>query len=159
MRGAFIEVHSEFVAGKFYPLGSRGISPLGVTLMRELRALIVDDEIDYLETLVNRLKRRNIDAQGVESGNKALELLGREEFDVVVLDVRMPGIDGIQTLREVKERKPLVEVILLTGHGSVESGIQGMRLGAFDYVMKPVDIDELLEKITQAHERKLINEG
>jgi two-component system, OmpR family, response regulator len=127
--------------------------------MRKLRALIVDDEVDYLETLVNRLKRRNIDVQGVESGNTALDLLSREEFDVVILDVRMPGIDGIQTLKEVKDRKPLVEVILLTGHGSVESGIQGMRLGAFDYVMKPVDIDDLLDKITQAYERKLINEG
>jgi len=123
------------------------------------RVLVVDDELDFLETIVKRLQARNIKASGVDSGPKALELLKEQDFDVVVLDVKMPGMDGIETLREMKKRKPLVEVIMLTGHASVESGIQGMQLGAFDYVMKPVALDELLEKIRQAYERKLIQEG
>ena len=79
-------------------------------------------------------------------------------FDVVVLDVKMPGMDGIETIREMKKKNPLTEVILLTGHASMESGIEGMKLGAFDYVMKPVNIDELLEKIHQAYERKQVQE-
>lgn len=123
------------------------------------RVLVVDDEPDFLETIVKRLKRRNIDVTGVDSGKAALELLESEQFDVVILDVRMPGMDGIETLKEMKVKRPLMEVIMLTGHASVESGMQGMRLGAFDYVMKPASIDELLEKIRQAHERKMLAEG
>ncbi len=127
--------------------------------MDKFRVLVVDDEIDFLETIVKRLQARNINVSGVDSGRKALDSLNEQEFDVVILDVKMPGLDGIETLREMKKKKPLVEVIMLTGHASVESGIQGMQLGAFDYVMKPVALDELLEKIRQAYERKLIQEG
>lgn len=127
--------------------------------MAKFRALIVDDEIDFLETIVKRLQNRNIAVLGVESGEKALEVLASQEFDVVVLDVKMPGMDGIDTLREIKKKKSLVEVIMLTGHASVELGIQGMQLGAFDYVMKPVPLDELLDRMRQAYERKLIQEG
>jgi DNA-binding NtrC family response regulator len=86
-------------------------------------------------------------------------MMEEKEFDVVVLDVRMPGMDGLEVLREVKNRWPFVEVILLTGHGSVESGIEGMRLGAFDYVMKPADLEVLIEKIHQARERKILRES
>ena len=120
---------------------------------------MVDDEQDFLETIVKRLKTRKIEVTGVESGYKALELLDDRDFDVIILDVKMPGMDGIETLREIKKKKPLMEVIMLTGHASVESGIQGMQLGAFDYVMKPVALDELLEKMRQAYERKMIQEG
>jgi DNA-binding response OmpR family regulator len=127
--------------------------------MDKFRVLVVDDELDFLETIVKRLKTRKIDVTGVDSGVKALSLLNDQDFDVVILDVKMPGLDGIDTLREMKKKKPLVEVIMLTGHASVESGIQGMQLGAFDYVMKPVALDELLEKMRQAYERKLISEG
>jgi two-component system, OmpR family, response regulator len=77
---------------------------------------------------------------------------------VVVLDILMPGMDGIETLKLLKKKKPFIEVIILTGHGSVESGLQGMQFGAFDYIMKPADLDELLEKIQQAYERKRIHE-
>jgi two-component system OmpR family response regulator len=126
--------------------------------MEKFRVLVVDDEIDFLETIVKRLEARNINVSGVESGRQALEAIEEQDFDVVILDVKMPGMDGIETLREMKKKKPLVEVIILTGHASVESGIQGMQLGAFDYVMKPVALDELLEKIRQAYERKLIQE-
>lgn len=122
------------------------------------KVLIVDDEPDFLETIVKRLKRRKINAEGVESGGKALELLEREHFDVVILDIRMPGLDGIETLREMKKKRPLMEVIMLTGHASIESGMQGMQLGAFDYVIKPAAIDDLLEKVRQAYERKLLHE-
>jgi len=127
--------------------------------MENLRVLVVDDEADFLETIVMRLQRRKIDAYGVDGGKKALEIVENERFDVVVLDFLMPGIDGIETLKLLKKRKPFIEVIILTGHGSVESGIQGMQFGAFDYIMKPTDLDELLEKIQQAYERKRIHEG
>jgi DNA-binding response OmpR family regulator len=127
--------------------------------MEKFKVLIVDDEEDFLETIVKRLQARSIEVTGAESGYKALELINDGNFDVVILDVKMPGLDGIETLREMKKKKPLVEVIMLTGHASVESGIQGMQLGAFDYVMKPVALDELLEKMRQAYERKLIQEG
>ncbi len=127
--------------------------------MDRFKVLIVDDEQDFLETIVKRLKARNINVTGAESGYQALELLDGGDFDVVILDVKMPGMDGIETLREIKKKRPLVEVIMLTGHASVESGIQGMQLGAFDYLMKPVALDELLAKVRQAHERKMIQEG
>jgi two-component system OmpR family response regulator len=124
--------------------------------MEKFKLLIVDDEQDFLETIIKRLKARGIDVTGVESGYKALEVLEGRGPDVIILDVKMPGMDGIETLREIKKKHPLVEVIMLTGHASVESGIQGMQLGAFDYVMKPVALDELLEKVRQAYDRKLI---
>ena len=127
--------------------------------MDKFKVMIVDDEVDFLETIVKRLKTRGIDVAGVESGYKALEVLDGSSPDVIILDVKMPGMDGIETLREIKKKKPLTEVIMLTGHASVESGIQGMQLGAFDYVMKPVALDELLEKVRQAYERKLLQEG
>lgn len=124
--------------------------------MEKFRILIVDDEDDFREAIIKRLRARKVDVEGAESGPKALDLLTNQDFDVVVLDVKMPGMDGIETLREIKLKKPLVEVIMLTGHASVESGIQGMQLGAFDYVMKPVALDDLMDKLRQAHERRLI---
>jgi DNA-binding NtrC family response regulator len=124
--------------------------------MERFKVLVVDDEEDFRETIVNRLLDRNLDVTGVESGAKALQVIDNEDFDVVVMDVRMPGMDGIEALKELKKKKPLIEVILLTGYASVESGIQGMQLGAFDYVMKPVPLDELLDKMRQAYERKVI---
>ena len=126
--------------------------------MENLRVLVVDDEADFLETIVKRLQRRKIDACGVDGGKKALDLVENERFDVVVLDILMPGMDGIETLKLLKKKKPFIEVIILTGHGSVESGLQGMQFGAFDYIMKPAELDELLEKIQQAYERKRIHE-
>jgi two-component system, OmpR family, response regulator len=124
--------------------------------MDEFRVLLVDDEEDFRETLQKRLRNRKLLVEGAENGYKALEMLQAQEFDVVILDVKMPGIDGIETLKEIKIKKPEVEVIMLTGHASVESGIQGMQLGAFDYVMKPVPLDELLDKMRQAYERKVM---
>ncbi|MGQ9669775.1 MAG: response regulator [Desulfosoma sp.] len=122
------------------------------------RVLVVDDELDFLETLVRRLEKRQVAAVGVTGGREALDKLSQHSVDVVVLDVRMPGMDGLEVLQEIKKRWPLVEVILLTGHASVESGLQGMELRAFDYVMKPCKLTELLPKIEQAYERKCLRE-
>ncbi len=126
--------------------------------MENFRVLVVDDENDFRETFVNRLQKRELDVTGVESGEKALELLDKKLFDVVILDVKMPGMDGVETLREMKRKKPLMEVIMLTGHATVESGIEGMKLGAFDYIMKPAELDDLMKKMTQAYEKKKAHE-
>ncbi len=123
--------------------------------MNSFRVLVVDDEIDFLETLVNRLIKRNIDAEGVKSGEEALELMQKKLYDVVILDIKMAGgIDGIEALREMKKIQPLTEVVLLTGHASVETSIEGMKLGAFDYLLKPVKLEELMVKLAQAFEKK-----
>ena len=127
-------------------------------MAESFNVLIVDDEDDFRETLVKRLQKRNLNVFGAESGQTALDLMKAHLFDVVILDVKMPGMNGLDTLREMKKKNPLMEVILLTGHASMESGVEGMHLGAFDYVMKPVNIDDLLEMIRQAYERKLIHE-
>src|SRR4030042_2395884 len=127
-------------------------------MAEKFNVLVVDDEDDFRETLVKRLKIRSLNVWGAASGQKALDLMDEMVFDVVVLDVKMPGLDGIETLREMKKKKPLTEVILLTGHASMESGIEGIKLGAFDYMMKPVNIDELLDTVRQVFERKVIHE-
>ncbi|MBN2418936.1 MAG: response regulator [Deltaproteobacteria bacterium] len=120
-----------------------------------LTVLVVDDEEDFLETIVKRLQKRKIDAHGAKSGEEALEIFQKVPVDVVILDVKMPGgIDGIETLREIKRLKPLTEIILLTGHASVETGIEGMKLGAFDYLLKPVKLEDLLPRLLQAFEKK-----
>ncbi len=126
--------------------------------MAKLRVLVIDDEPDFLETIVKRLRKRQLEVEGLGGGKEAISVLQEQSFDVVILDVRMPGMDGIETLKEIKKKSPLTEVIMLTGHGSVESGIQGMQLGAFDYVIKPADFEELFEKINQAGERKILHE-
>jgi ActR/RegA family two-component response regulator len=127
-------------------------------LMTDIRVLLVDDETDFLETLLKRLHKRHLDAVGAISGEEAIATLGHAPFDVVVLDVRLPGIDGVETLRRIKQQHPLVEVILLTGHANMEVAVKGMELGAFDYLMKPVDLDDLLYKLQDAVAKKEIQE-
>jgi len=123
--------------------------------MDTFRVLVVDDEEDFLETLVKRLEKRGIEAVGVKSGEEALDTMKQKLFDVVVLDIKMPGgMDGIQALREMKQIQPLTEVVLLTGHASVETSIEGMRLGAFDYLLKPIKLEELMAKLGDAFEKK-----
>ena len=112
--------------------------------------LFVDDEIEYVETLIKRMNKRGVKASMVSSGEAALAWIKQHAVEVIVLDVKMPGMDGIQTLREIKKIKPQVEVIILTGHANLESANEGMALGAFDYIMKPFDIDELFYKIQDA---------
>ena len=120
--------------------------------------LLVDDEDDFRTTLANRLKLRKIDITDAASGNEAIELVKQMSFDVAVIDVKMPGIDGIETLKQIKQIKPAIEIIMLTGHASIESGMEAMKLGAYDYVMKPCDIDELLTKTGEAYQHKLLKE-
>jgi len=129
-----------------------------VKQVTEFKVLLVDDEPEFLETLVKRLRKRKLEVFSASNGKEALDLLKATPLDVVVLDVRMPDMDGIQTLREIKKIRPGVEVIMLTGHANVEVAIQGMELGAFDYLMKPMDIDELLYKLQDAYKKKWCRE-
>lgn len=126
--------------------------------LRDMRVLVVDDETDFLEMTVKRMNKKNIQCDGAKSGYEAIEKIQKENFDVVLLDVKMPGMDGVETLREIKRLKPLIEVIMLTGHASVESGIEGMKLGAFDYLMKPMELDKILETIHDAYKKKALQE-
>jgi DNA-binding NtrC family response regulator len=129
-----------------------------VEKLDEFSVLLVDDEKEFLETLVKRLKKRKLLTIGVESAAEALRVLQERPIDVVVMDVKMPGMDGIEALRQIKKISPLVEVIMLTGHANMEVAIQGMELGAFDYLMKPMDIDELLYKLQDAFQKKSLQE-
>ena len=123
--------------------------------MTMFNILVVDDEVDFMETIVKRLNKRGLCAQGVTSGEAALKILNEKRFDMVLLDIKMPGgMDGIEVLRAIKFKQPLVEVLLLTGHASVETSIEGMKLGAFDYLLKPVKLEALLGKMTAVLERK-----
>jgi DNA-binding NtrC family response regulator len=127
-------------------------------LSMKIRVLLVDDEEQFVETLAERLAMRDYDVTTSLSGDDALEQVRGYNFDVVVLDVLMPGVDGIETLREIKQIKPLTEVIMLTGHATVETAIEGMKLGAYDYLMKPCETEELITKINKAQERKAEHE-
>jgi DNA-binding NtrC family response regulator len=127
------------------------------------RVLLVDDEAPFVQALSRRLIKRELDVIAVFNGSEALKYLSEDaHVDVVILDVNMPGMDGIRTLREIKDAYPLVEVIMLTAHGAVESAIEGMKLGAFDYLLKPCAMDVLLTKVLEAkakknkHEEKII---
>ena len=121
--------------------------------------MLVDDEVPFVDTMTKRLGKRNLDIVTAYSGQEALEKLATTgSVDVVILDVKMPGMDGIETLRVIKQAYPLVEVIMLTGHATVETGIEGMKLGAFDYLMKPCDIDQLMAKVQEAKTKKTQHE-
>lgn len=128
--------------------------------METIKILLVDDEQAFVDTMQKRLNKRGINAHSALSGDEALHVLDKNpKTDVVILDVKMPGKDGIETLREIKRVHPLVEVIMLTGHATVESAIEGMKLGAFDYLMKPCDMETLLAKVKEAEKKKRGHEG
>ncbi len=118
------------------------------------RLLIVDDEEQFVEAFSARLSMRNYEVTTSLTGEDAIEKITNYNFDVVILDVRLPGIEGTAVLREIKNLKPLTEVIMLTGHGTVEMAIEGMKLGAFDFLMKPSETEDLIRKIDKAHDRK-----
>ena len=120
--------------------------------------LIVDDEQDFREIIVKKLEKRRLKCDSAPDGNTALAMIKAKNYDVVLLDVKMPGMDGIETLREIKKITPMTEVVMLTGHASVESGINGIKYGAFDYLMKPMDTDALMTKLDAAYERKRIQQ-
>jgi DNA-binding NtrC family response regulator len=119
-----------------------------------MRMMLVDDEGRFLETTKKLLARKGYDALTATSGSEALEKLMTENVHVVILDVKMPGMDGVDTLKAIKSRYPLVEVIMLTGHATVESAVDGLKSGATDYLMKPADLDELVKKAEEAFEKR-----
>ena len=126
--------------------------------MKNLQLLLVDDEERFLSTTKSLLDKRGVITHTAPGGREALRILEENRVDVVVLDVKMPDMDGIETLRLIKQRYPLVEVVMLTGHASVDSAVDGMRLGAFDYLMKPCDITDMLQKIQEAFIKKQVTE-
>jgi DNA-binding NtrC family response regulator len=117
--------------------------------------MLVDDEAPFVETMTKRLGKRDLNVISAFSGQEALEILDyQRNVDVVILDVKMPGMDGIETLRNMKSAYPLIEVVMLTAHATVESAIEGMKFGAFDYLMKPCDMEQLMDKVNEATRKK-----
>lgn len=121
---------------------------------RPIRLLLVDDEKGYLAILSKRLSRRNLEVVPADSGTAAIQALRRSEFDVAVVDLKMEDMDGLEVLKVFKKMDPDLAVIILTGHGSEQAAREGVELGAFDYLTKPCDLEELLAKIGQAMETK-----
>jgi DNA-binding NtrC family response regulator len=119
-----------------------------------IKVLVVDDEEDFARILAKRLEFRDFEVACVSSGDAAVDLIRKQDFDVVLLDVLMPGQSGLDTLKQITAVNPLIHIIMLTGHARVDTAIQGMELGAYDYLIKPTDIEELTEKIMLAHSHK-----
>ncbi|MCF8068199.1 MAG: response regulator [Desulfobacterales bacterium] len=119
-----------------------------------IKVLVVDDEKDFVEMLCLRLKETGEQTSFAYDGETCLDILAKSDIDVVILDIRMPGMDGIETLQKIKHDFPLVEVIMLTGHGTTETAVEGMKLGAYDYLLKPANFSELQIKLNGARNRK-----
>lgn len=123
--------------------------------MSRTTVMVVDDETDFVETITKRLEKRDLQTFKAHSGPEALKTLRNEDtIEAVILDVKMPEWDGVETLKRIKADYPLEEVIMLTGHATVESAVEGMKRGAFDYLVKPADMDDLMEKINAAVKKK-----
>lgn len=122
--------------------------------MEKIRIMLVDDEERYLQTTRKLIEKKGYQVLTALSGEEALEKLKPQNVHVVILDVKMPGMDGNQTLKAIKTLYPLVEVIMLTGHGTMDSAIDGLKSGAFDYLVKPADIDDIIEKAMEAFEKR-----
>jgi DNA-binding NtrC family response regulator len=120
------------------------------------RVLLVDDEEKFLEVLSQRLGTRGIDAETSTSGEEALVKIKNRNFDAIVLDVMMPGIGGIETLKRIRKEYPELQIIMLTGRGSVDKAVEAMKEGAIDFLEKPADINTLLNKISEAKEKKIL---
>ena len=128
--------------------------------MAVANVLLVDDEAPFVETMTKRLTKRKLEVKTASNGPEALKVLDKNaNVEVVILDVKMPGMDGVETLKEIKKRHPLVEVIMLTGHATVETAIEGMKLGALDYLMKPCEMDLLMAKVEEAAAKKRSQEN
>jgi DNA-binding NtrC family response regulator len=127
-------------------------------MAEELKAkvLLVDDEEDFLSTLAERLEARGLKVNAVTSGEEAVAKADAQSFDLIVLDLAMPGIDGLETLKRIKAKQPDAEIIILSGQGSIKTSIEAMKLGAEDFLQKPVDITELLDKISEAKDKRLL---
>ncbi len=120
------------------------------------KILIVDDEKEFLEVMAERMTTRGMLVKTADSALEALKLVESETFDAIILDLQMPAIDGLETLKAIKQKRPEMQVILLTGHATVEKGIAAMKLGAMDFVEKPADLAELTAKIRDAQARRLV---
>jgi len=118
--------------------------------------LLVDDEEQFLDTLSQRLELRGIKVDTVTGGEEALDKITSQKFDAIVLDLVMPGIDGMETLKRLKEKNPDIQIIMLTGKATVKKGIEAMKLGAEDFLEKPVDLNVLMEKIKKATHNKML---
>ena len=114
---------------------------------KSINILLIDDEIEFVSTLAERLELRGYAATIAADGESGISMIAKKSFDVAILDLMMPGLSGLDTLRQIKTINNDLPVILLTGHGSTKDGMEGMRIGAFDFLMKPLDINDLLEKI------------
>jgi DNA-binding NtrC family response regulator len=120
------------------------------------KVLLVDDEEEFVETLAERMRTRGMDVSTTNSGSDALKLVDDEDFDVVVLDLMMPGIDGLDALKRIKRRRPDIQVVLLTGHATVEKGVEAIKEGALEFLEKPVDLASLTEAIHKAKATKMV---
>jgi DNA-binding NtrC family response regulator len=126
--------------------------------MVKMRIMLVDDEERFLQTTQKMIAKKGYDALTAKSGEEALKKIEEELVHVVILDVKMPGMDGVETLKHIKQRFPLVEVIMLTGHATAESAVEGLKLGATDYLTKPTNIDDLITKAEEAYNKRVILE-
>ena len=122
----------------------------------EGKVLLVDDEEQFLDALSQRLEARGLKVDAVTSGEDALNQVEDRNFDAIIVDLAMPGIDGIETLKRIKAKRPDLEIIILTGHATVKSGIEAMKLGADDFLEKPVDLNELMEKIGEPKNKRML---
>ena len=120
------------------------------------RVLLVDDEEKFLEVVSQRLKTRGLKVDTATSGEDALNTVRREDFDAIVLDLSMPGMSGLETLEKIRKDKPDVQVIILTGHGTLQAGVQAMKEGALDFMEKPVDLNKLLSRIDEARDKRIL---
>jgi len=120
------------------------------------KVLLVDDEVEFLDTLSERMRTRGMEVDTSSSGVEALKKVEQEAYDVIILDLMMPGVGGLEALKILKEKRPELQVILLTGHATVEKGIEAMKLGAMDFLEKPADLSLLTEKIKKAQAKKIL---
>lgn len=120
------------------------------------KVLLVDDEAEFIKTLADRLEVRGMKVTGATRGLDAVNLVNEEKFDVIVLDLAMPGMDGLETLKKIKEKDPDAEIIMLSGHGTIKSASEAIKLGAEEFMEKPVDLPDLLEKIAEAKEKRFL---
>jgi DNA-binding NtrC family response regulator len=120
------------------------------------KVLLVDDEDDFLQTLTRRLEMRGLKVTAATRGTEAVDLADKQEFDAIVIDLAMPGMDGLETLKHIKENHPDAEIIMLSGQGTIKKSTEAMKLGAEDFLEKPVDIQELLQKIAEAKDKRIL---
>jgi len=126
----------------------------GFLSIMKIKLLLVDDEKEFVEVLSDRLEVRGFDVKTALSGEEALKWIYTAEFDVVLLDVMLPGDNGIEILTEIKRARPLIQIIMLTGHAKIDTAVRGIELGAYDYLLKPLEIEPLVEKIGMAYDYK-----